>query len=111
MLNKLRQVAMSKEPRYITTESRYTYHDENLIFYQKGSMLVGLNGHGKDSNVEPYKKAITAKCYASGDQLVEVLSCTNVVAGRGQVVVNIKDGASIILYRKALLAGSGICGQ
>ena len=110
MLNKLRHVAMSKEPRYIITESTYTYHDENLIFYQKGSMLVGLNGHGTESNVEPYKKTIKFKHYATGDALVEVLSCADIVAGPGQVVVNIKDGAPIVLYPGTLLAGSGICG-
>ena len=101
---------MSKEPRYIITESTYTYHDENLIFYQKGSMLVGLNGHGTESNIEPYEKTIKLKHHTTGDALVEVLSCADVVVRLGQVVVNIKDGAPIVLYPGRLLAGSGICG-
>ena len=100
---------MSKEPRYITTESTYLFHDENLIFYQKGSVLVGLNGHGAQSAVEPYEKTIKTRSYASGEALVEVLSCDNIVAGSRQVKIVIKGGASVVLYPRASLVGSGIC--
>ena len=108
-LNKLRQVAISQDPRFIITHSSYIYHDDYQLFYQKRKLLVGLNGQGKDRNIAPYDFIVHGTPYTAGETLLEVISCQDVTAGNGQVVVKMKDGAPVVLYPKMLLAGSGIC--
>jgi len=108
-LNKVRRVAISKDSKFVTTLSSYLYHDDFQIFYQKGQLLVGLNGQSKQRNVSPYDLTVQGTTYVAGDVLVEVLSCQSVTAGSGQVVVNMKDGAPVVLLPKTVLSGSGIC--
>lgn len=110
MLNKLRQTAISKDSKYVTTQSTYLYHDDYQLFYRKGSVLVGLSGQGAERNIAPYDLTIPGTKYTTGDVLVEILTCERVTAGAGQVVVTMKNGAPVVLYPMAMLAGSGICG-
>jgi alpha-amylase len=109
-LNKLRQLAISKDPKFITTQSKYLYNDDYQLYYQKGSLLVGLNGQGAQRKVAPYDQTIQGTTYTAGEVLIEVISCGSINAGSGQITVNIKDGAPIALYPKTSLVGSGICG-
>jgi alpha-amylase len=109
LLNKLRQVAISKDPKFITTHSSYIYHDDYQLFYQKRKLLVGLNGQGKDRGIAPYDLTLHGTPYTAGETLVDVIACESTIAGNGQVVVRMKDGAPVVLYPKSLLAGSGIC--
>lgn len=109
-LNKLRQIAISNDPKYVTTLARYLYHDDYQLFYQKGSMLVGLSGQGTDRNIAPYEMVISGIKYRPGEALIEVLTCSGIIAGSRQVAVIMKKGVPVVLYPKALLEGSGICG-
>ena len=109
-LNKLRQIAISKDSKYLTTLSRYLYHDDYQLFYQKGLILVGLNGQGTDRKIPPYHQTIHGTPYSHGEMLVEILSCRSTIAGAGQVVVTMQNGVPIVLYPKVLLVGSGVCG-
>jgi hypothetical protein len=47
--------------------------------------------------------------YTSGETLIDVISCEDVMPGNGYVVVRMKDGAPVVLYPKLLLVGSGVC--
>lgn len=108
-LNKLRQIAISQDQKFITTHSSYIYHDDYQLFYQKRKLLVGLNGQGTGRGIAPYDLTLHGTPYMPGETLIDVISCKNVVAGNGQVVVTMKDGAPVVLYPKSLLAGSQIC--
>lgn len=108
-LNTLRQLAIFQDPKFIITHSSYIYHDDYQLFYLRRKLLVGLNGQGKDRNIAPYDLTVHGTPYTVGETLTDVISCEDVIAGNGQVVVRMKDGAPVVLYPKMLLAGSGIC--
>ena len=108
-LNKLRQLAISKDSTFATTVSKYLYHDDYQLFYQKGQLLVGLNGQSKSRNISPYEITIEGSPYTAGQALTEILSCQSVTAASGQVVVTMKDGAPVVFYPTSALKGSGIC--
>lgn len=109
-LNKLRQNAISNDPKYVTTLATYLYHDDYQLFYQKGLVLVGLSGQGAERKIAPYEMIIQGTRYSPGEGLIEILSCSDIIAGSGQVAVIMKDGAPVVVYPKALLVESGICG-
>jgi hypothetical protein len=109
LLNKVRQVANSKDPKFATTLSTYLTHDNFQLFYQKGQLLVGLNGQSSERNVGPYDLTVQGTKYAPGETLLEILSCQSVNAGSGEVVVTMKKGAPVVFYPKVSLTGSGIC--
>jgi len=108
-LNKVRSIAISKDPKFATTLSTYLHHDEFQIFYQKGQLLVGLNGQSKQRDVSPYDLTIQGTKYTAGELLIEVLSCQSVTAGAGEVVVNMREGAPVVLLPRTALTGSGVC--
>jgi alpha-amylase len=108
-LNKLRQIAISNDPKFAVTLSQYLYHDDFQIFYQKGQLLVGLSGQSKIRNVSAYDITIQGTTYKPGEVLLEALSCQSLTVGAGPVVVNMKDGAPVVLFPKSALTGSGIC--
>ena len=109
-LNELRHIAISKDPKYITTIAKYLYDDRYQLFYQKRSILVGLNGQGALRNIAPYEMRIRGTTYATGEELIEILSCDTSTAGVREVKVVMKNGAPVVLYPKSLLVGTGICG-
>ena len=110
-LNKLRNTAISKDRKYTTTLATYLYHDDAQLFYQKGSLLVGLNGNGAERKIAPYVMPIHGTKYRGGEALIEVMGCKSTTAGsRGQVLATMENGAPVVFYPKAKLIGSGICG-
>ena len=71
---------------------------------------MGVNGQGQDRSIASYEMRIRGTTYAPGTELMEVLACERVVAGREEVIVLMKNGDPVVLYPLALLKGSGICG-
>ena len=108
-LNKVRQTAISQDPKFLTTLSNYLYQDDYQLFYQKGQLLVGLNGQTQSRNVAAYDITIQGTSYPVSTPLVEVLSCQNVVAGTGEVTVHMQNGAPVVFLPVSALMGSGIC--
>ena len=109
-LNKLRSTEISKNPKYVTTRATYLYNDSYQLFYQKGNILVGLNGQGEQRNIPPYELTVQKTTYSAADALIEILSCANVTPGAGGVTVTMQNGAPVVLYPKSKLIGTGICG-
>ena len=109
-LNKLRFLAIKQSSTWVTTPASYLYNDDYQLFYQKGSMLVGLNGQSTGRNVAPYTITIQGTPYTSGETLMEILTCTTFTAGAGSIDVMMKNGAPVVLYPASSLTGSGICG-
>jgi len=48
--------------------------------------------------------------YPLGTELMEVVTCETVVAGREEVIVLMKNGDPAVIYPLVLLKGTGICG-
>jgi hypothetical protein len=109
-LNKLRSIAISQDRGYTTTLAKYLYYDDVQLFYQKGAILVGLNGNGAERKISPYVMPIRGTGYTDGEALIEVVGCGTTIAGRGQVMAMMKNGAPVVYYPKRHLVGSGICG-
>jgi alpha-amylase len=109
-LNKLRQVAISKDQTFVTTLATYLYHDDYQLFYQKGSIFVGLSGQGANRNIAPYEMIIQGTKYTPGQALIEILSCSGIIAGSGKVMVIMKNGEPVVVCPREWLLGSGICG-
>jgi alpha-amylase len=111
-LNKIRSLAILADRKYVTTLAKYLYHDDVQLFYQKGSILVGLNGNGAERKIAPYVMLIHGTTYADGEPLIEVLGCESTTAkAASQVMARMKNGAPVVFYPKKHLVGSGICGM
>jgi len=71
---------------------------------------VGLNGQGQGRSIASYEMRIRGTAYPFGTELMEVLACEKVVAGREEVIVLMKNGDPVVFYPLILLKGTGICG-
>lgn len=109
-LNNLRLTAISQDPKFIMKQSVFLYHDDYQLFYQKGQVLVGLSGQSSERKILPYFQIVRGTTYSPGEPLIEILTCGSAIAGPGQVVVTMRNGAPVVLYPRERLAGTGICG-
>ena len=109
-LNKLRQIAISKYSTFITTPAIYLHGSSEYLFYQKGSILIGLNGRGEKSTAKVDSLALRIKRYSLPEVLIEVLSCAEVIVGMEQVSITMTDGSPVVYYPKLSLVDTGICG-
>jgi hypothetical protein len=109
-LNRLRQLAISQDPKFIVTLSKHLYHDDYQLFYRKGRLLVGLSGQGSLREVPPYELIVQGTRFPSGQELIDVLTCESIITGHGELKVTMKNGMPVVFYPKRLLVKSGICG-
>ena len=94
---------MSNDPKFITTLTKYVYHGDNYTFYQKGSLLVGLNGAGTCQYVEHL--AIHASAYLPFQPLTEILSCATIIVERGKLNLNMRRGGTSSIVSNSFTHG------
>ena len=71
---------------------------------------MGLNGQSQGRSIASYEMRIRGMDYPLGTELMEVVTCETVVAGREEVIVLMKNGDPAVIYPLVLLKGTGICG-
>ncbi|KAG9089403.1 hypothetical protein FS749_001359 [Ceratobasidium sp. UAMH 11750] len=85
-------------------------NNTNNIAVQKGKLLSALTNLGSKGAAQTFELSGTG--YAANEQLVDVLSCTNITAdASGNVKVAFTGGNPQIIIPVSQLSGSGLCGS
>ena len=113
-LNTIRSHALSVATNYSTYQSYATYTDANTVAMRKGysgSQVVAVLSNLGEGGLS-YTLNLTGTEYASGESIIELLTCTNLkVDTNGDVQLPMASGLPKVLYPSSLLAGSGLCGS
>ncbi|KAL1885186.1 hypothetical protein Plec18167_001843 [Paecilomyces lecythidis] len=111
-LNQVRNQAIYKNSTYLTYQSWPIYSDTTTIALRKGfdgnQIITVLSNLGSDGST--YTLSLGNTGYTNGQQLVEVLSCSNVtVDDDGNIPVSMGQGLPKVFYPASQISGSGIC--
>lgn len=111
-LNQVRNQAIYKNSTYLTYQSWPIYSDTTTMALRKGfdgnQIITVLSNLGSDGST--YTLSLGNTGYTNGQQLVEVLSCSNVtVDDDGNIPVSMGQGLPKVFYPASQISGSGIC--
>ena len=110
----LRNRAMAMDANFVTYKAYPLYTDTSTIAIRKGFdgfQIVGVYSNLGSSGDE-YTLTISDTGYASGTEVVEILTCATAVAGEGgNITVEMGSGVPKIFYPAARMTGSSICGH
>ncbi|KAB8076233.1 glycoside hydrolase superfamily [Aspergillus leporis] len=112
--NKIRKLAISKDPNYLTSRNNPFYNDANHIAMRKGSgssrVLTLLSNFG--SNGGSYTFDLYNHGYSSGSKLMELYTCSSIqVSPNGNIPVPMSSGLPRVLVPASWVSGSGLCGS
>ena len=113
-INQIRNQAIYKDATYLTYKAYPIYTDTTTIAMRKGfpnGQIIGVFSN-KGASGSGYTQTVGNTGFASGQQVVEILSCVSLTAdSSGNVAVSMANGLPRIFYPAAGLGGSGICGH
>ncbi|KAL2007729.1 hypothetical protein VTN00DRAFT_7711 [Thermoascus crustaceus] len=109
--NQIRNHAISVDgDEYLTYKTYPIYQDTTTLAIRKGSVTTVLSNLG--SSGSSYTLSLGGTGYSSGQELMEIYSCTTVTAdSSGNIAVPMGSGLPKAFYPTANLGGSGICGK
>ncbi|KDN37894.1 hypothetical protein RSAG8_09868, partial [Rhizoctonia solani AG-8 WAC10335] len=109
-LNAVRKAAIAGDSKFLSTQMKLVANNTHNIAVQKGKLLTALTNVGSKGAAENFE--LTGTGYSANEQLVDVLSCTNVTAdASGNVNVALKGGNPQVIIPVSQLSGSGLCGS
>jgi len=113
-LNRIRNRAIYMDPAYLSYKNEPIYSDSTTIAMRKGfngnQVVTVLSNQG--SSGPSYTFLLGNTGHTSGQQLVEVLTCSSVIVdGNGNIPVSMNQGMPRVFYPAHQLSGSGICGR
>ena len=114
MLNRLRLRAIQQDSNYATYKANPIYSDGSTIVMRKGStgsqIISVFSNKGTNGNSYTLSLPSSGTGFASGQTVIEVLSCTSYSTdSSGNLAVSMSGGLPRVFYPAAQLSGSGIC--
>ena len=111
-VNQIRNQAVYVNSAYVNYNAWVVYSDGNTIATRKGfdgNQIISVFTN-KGSNGDSYTLTLGNTGYLSGEQVMEILSCTAATVDYScNLEVSMGQGLPKIFYPAARLAGSGIC--
>lgn len=109
-LNAVRKACIAADSKFLSTNMKVIANNTNNIAVQKGKLLSALTNVGSKGAAATFELSGTG--YSANEQLVDVLSCSNVTAdASGNVNVAFTGGNPQIIIPVSQLSGSGLCGS
>ncbi|CEL58004.1 GH13 alpha-amylase precursor [Rhizoctonia solani AG-1 IB] len=109
-LNAARKASIAGDSKFLSTQMKVVANNTHNIAVQKGKLLTALTNVGSKGAAEKFELSGTG--YSANEQLVDVLSCTNITAdASGNVNVAFAGGNPQVIIPVSQLSGSGLCGS
>ncbi|GAB1519184.1 alpha-amylase [Rhizoctonia solani] len=109
-LNAARKASIAGDSKFLSTQMKVVANNTHNIAVQKGKLLTALTNVGSQGAAEKFE--LTGTGYSANEQLVDVLSCTNITAdASGNVNIAFTGGNPQVIIPVSQLSGSGLCGS
>ncbi|QRV91311.1 alpha-amylase [Ceratobasidium sp. AG-Ba] len=109
-MNAVRKASIAADAKFLSTQMKVIANNTNNIAVQKGKLLSALTNLGSKGAAQTFE--LTGTGYTANEQLVDVLSCSNITAdASGNVNIAFTGGNPQIVVPVSYLAGSGLCGS
>jgi alpha-amylase len=114
-LNQIRNQAIFQDDGYLSYKSHPIYSDSHSITMRKGqagAQVVGVFTNVGASSSAEVALPSSATGFEANQALVDVMGCTeHTTDSGGGLSVTLADGLPAVLYPKARLADSDVCGD